>query len=328
MGIADKTILLGRAEREMKSFLTAEKMDMVLRVLSDELDGFELSQKPTHDSAEQDDLLKIYLDALRVGGRSEKTIKLYRYVLKRLMADTGIPTKQITVYHLRNWLATEKARGVQDGTLESDRQVFSAYFNWLQRENLIEKNPTANLGAIKRMKKQKKIYTQVELEKLNNACIQIRDRAILAFLRSTGCRISEMTGLDRVRVNLQKQECLVLGKGNKERTVYLDPVASMLIEQYLAQRTDDNPALFIGKGNERIQPGGVRTMLNKLADKAGVEHVHPHKFRRTLATNLIRHGMPIQEVANILGHDKLDTTMKYVVMNNDDLQHSYRRFYT
>ena len=179
---------------------------------------------------------------------------------------------------------------------------------------------------VKRAKKEKKTYSGVDLERLNLECRTVRDRAIISFLSSTGCRISEMTGLDRAAVDLEKLECVVHGKGAKDRTVYLSDVAGMLISQYLAERTDDNPALFVGCRHERLQPGGVRIMLKAVAKRAGVDHVHPHKFRRTLATELSRKGMPIQEVANILGHEKIDTTMKYVILNKDDVKSSYRRY--
>ena len=178
----------------------------------------------------------------------------------------------------------------------------------------------------KRAKKEKKTYSGVDLERLNLECRTVRDRAIISFLSSTGCRISEMTGLDRAAVDLEKLECVVHGKGAKDRTVYLSDVAGMLISQYLAERKDDNPALFVGCRNERLQPGGVRIMLKAVAKRAGVDHVHPHKFRRTLATELSRKGMPIQEVANILGHEKIDPTMKYVILNKDDVKSSYRRY--
>ena len=187
-----------------------------------------------------------------------------------------------------------------------------------------------NVGSIKCQKKKKKIITPAEMEKLHSKCISFRyserNRAIMEFLRSTGCRISEMTELNRDAVNLEKLEVVVLGKGNKERKVYLDEVTGMILKDYLDSREDNNPALFIGAKGERLKPGGVRAMLNNLAARAHVENVHPHKFRRTLATNLNRRGMPIQEVAHILGHEKLDTTMKYVVLNDEDLKNDYRRF--
>ena len=204
--------------------------------------------------------------------------------------------------------------------------MLSSYFGWLFRESLIEKNPIVNVGTIKVPKRQKKIYTEIDLEKLNQCCRTIRDRAIIHFLSSTGCRISEMTELDRDSVNLDALECVVHGKGDKERTVYLSPVAGMLLRKYLDERTDECAALFAGKGGRRLEPGGVRYMLKQLGEQAGVDHVHPHKFRRTLATELSRHGMPIQEVANVLGHEKLDTTMQYVVLNKEDTKSDYRRY--
>lgn len=157
-------------------------------------------------------------------------------------------------------------------------------------------------------------------------CKTIRDRAILAFMLSTGCRISEMCQLNRDDVDLNTMECRVLGKGNKERIVFLDQVAAMLLREYLAQRKDDSPALFVGRLTNRLSPNGVRKMLSNISSASTVDHVHPHKFRRTLATSLIRHGMPIQEVAAILGHDKLDTTMQYVVLDKTDVKNSYRRY--
>ena len=149
---------------------------------------------------------------------------------------------------------------------------------------------------------------------------------MLAFMLSTGCRISEMCQLNRDDVDLNTMECRVLGKGNKERIVFLDQVAAMLLREYLAQRTDDSPALFVGRLTNRLSPNGVRKMLSVISESSTVERVHPHKFRRTLATSLIRHGMPIQEVAAILGHDKLDTTMQYVIMDKTDVKNAYRRY--
>lgn len=325
MAIEAKVTLLKNLEQQLSTEITAADMTKVLSAVADQLAAFEVAQVDTL-SAEPDDLLEAYTAAMRIQGRSEKTIERYCYLIGRMREVVKVPTRSITVYHLRQYLAQEKARGISDRTLEGTRQVFSAYFNWLQREGLIESNPTANLGAIKCQKKVKVTYTEVDIEKMKFGCKTLRDRAIIAFLLSTGCRISEMTQLDRDDIDLVNLECTVLGKGNKERTVYLDPVTGMLLKTYMGSRTDDHPALFIGKGSERLTPGGVRFMLKKVADVANVDHVHPHKFRRTLATNLIRHGMPIQEVAAILGHDKLDTTMQYVVLDKTDVKNAYRKY--
>ena len=164
------------------------------------------------------------------------------------------------------------------------------------------------------------------MEKLKQGCKSKRDRAIIAFLASTGCRVSELTGLDRDMVDLDGLECVVHGKGNKERRVYLDGVTGMLIRAYLAERQDFNPALFVNRYHDRLKADGVREMLTRLEKETGVEHVHPHKFRRTLATNMARKGMPVQEIARILGHDKIDTTMQYVMLDDDDIKYRYRKF--
>lgn len=325
MAIEAKAVLLKTLEKSLSTQITAADMEKVLSTVADKLSTFDV-QQVEGESNEKDDLLDAYVSAMQIQGRSPKTIERYIYIIGRMMGQVKTPTRNITVYHLRQYLAQEKARGISDRTLESLRQVFSAYFNWLQREGLIEGNPTANLGAIKYQKKMKAIYSDVDMEKMKYSCKSIRDRAIICFLRSTGCRISEMTQLNRDDIDLVNLECTVVGKGNKERTVYFDSITGMLVKEYLNSRTDLSPVLFIGKGTKRIMPGGVRYMLRNLAKTSSVEHVHPHKFRRTLATNLIRHGMPIQEVAAILGHDKLDTTMQYVVLDKSDVKNAYRKY--
>lgn len=325
MSLGTKETLLDEMKEKLSDLLTANDMTKVLGLLTDELGNYDVTRLTDYEP-EEDDLLSAYIDALKVQGRSVKTIERYRYAIGKLNAALKVPTRKITVHHLRRYLLNEKERGLSDRTLEGMRQVFSGYFNWLQREGLIDKNPTANLGAIHYAKKQKEILSEADIEELKYECENNRDRAIVCFLRATGCRISEVTGLNRDDVDLVNMKCRVLGKGNKERTVFLDQVAAMTLQKYLDGRTDLCPALFIGKGTSRLKPGGIRLMLNKVACKAGVNHVHPHKFRRTMATNLIKHGMAIQEVAAILGHDKLDTTMEYVVLDTEGIKHEYQKF--
>lgn len=324
MAIDAKVSLQQQIENKLMTEVTADTMNRMLRIVADVLEGFDVREISPEE--EQDDLLDCYLNAMRVQGRSEKTLHRYKYIIEKMMKEVGVSTRRITVYHLRNYLAAMKAAGRQDSTMEGERQIFSAYFNWLQRESLIDKNPTANLGAIKCPKKQKKIFTDIDMEKLKQGCKSKRDRAIIAFLASTGCRVSELTGLDRDMVDLDGLECVVHGKGNKERRVYLDGVTGMLIRAYLAERQDFNPALFVNRYHDRLKADGVREMLTRLEKETGVEHVHPHKFRRTLATNMARKGMPVQEIARILGHDKIDTTMQYVILDDGDIKYRYRKF--
>lgn len=324
MAIEAKAVLLKGLEQQLSTQITAADMVRVLSAVSDQLAAFQVTQMER--SRNLDDLLEAYISAMQIGGLSEKTIARYTYLIRRMMEAVNVPTRNITVYHLRQYLAKEKARGISDRTLESTRQVFNAYFNWLFREKLIDDNPVANLGAIKYAKKIKIVFTDVDIERMKFCCKTLRDRAIVSFLLSTGCRISEMCRLNRDDVDMNALECRVLGKGNKERTVFLAPVCAMLLREYLSQRVDALPALFIGRGSNRLSPNGVRKMLEGLEAESSVEHVHPHKFRRTLATNLIRHGMPIQEVAAILGHEKLDTTMQYVVLDKSDIKSSYKKY--
>lgn len=332
MAIDAKISFMGQVERKCAEILTVSTMEKTMKIISDVLEGFDMRECTRWEDEGKDDLLDSYLSSMKVSGRSEKTINRYEYMIGRFVKFVNVPTRRINVYHIRSWLASEKERGVQDSTLEGHRQILSAYFGWLHRESLIERNPMTNVGPIRVAKKQKRIVTDIEMEKLKQACERLpgikryRNRAILAFLSSTGCRVSEMTGLNQDSVDLKSLECVVHGKGDKERVVYLDSVAGMLLQQYLAKRKDDGEALFVGKEGRRLEPGGVRAMLNELAKKVGVDHIHPHKFRRTLATEMTRHGMPIQEVANILGHEKLDTTMGYVVLDRDTVKANYRKF--
>ncbi len=324
MAIDAKISFLNQTEKQLSTDVTADTMTKVMKIIADVMENFEITE--TIKDETNDDLLLCYLDALKVQGRSAKTIERYRYVLTRMMASVKVPTRKITVYHLRSYLSEEQKRGVKDSTTEGIRQVLSAYFNWLQRESLIDRNPTANLGAIKCAKLKKKILTDVDMYKLKSNCTNNRDKAIVMFLASTGCRISEVTGLNKDDIDFSGMRCIVHGKGNKERTAFFDAVTATTLNAYLNERKDDCPALFLNRYGKRWQNGGVREMLNELANKAGVEHVHPHKFRRTLATELARHGMPIQEVAFVLGHDKIDTTMKYVIQDDENVRTSYRKY--
>ena len=325
MSVEAKTRFLGDVKGKLADKLTVTEMENLMKVLADEMSHYDITGIE-RDHFGRDDMLKAYIDALRVEGRSEKTLKRYDYIIRKMLEAVKLPTREISVFDVRNYLSREKERGISDRTLEGNRQIFSGYFGWLHREGMITVNPMGNIGAIKHRKKVKDTFSDVDMELMKKACKTARDSAIITFLFSTGCRIGEMTQLNRENVDLQKLECKVIGKGNKERIVYLDQVAGMFLKQYLTSRKDEEEALFLGIGRVRLQPNGVRVMLKKIQEESGVQNVHPHKFRRTLATNLIRHGMPIEEVAAILGHDKLDTTMQYVVLDRGEIKNAYLKY--
>lgn len=327
MSIEAKQILLKEMESVLADKLTATALEAVIASIEQRMIAFTVEMDQEHVVENGfNELMDIFMETKRIEGRSEKTIEHYRYILSRLRDETNVPINTMSVFTLRSWLSKEQARGIGDKTLEGYRCVFSSYFGWLHKEGLIPSNPCANLGPIKCQKKVRTPYSDIDLEVLKESCDCIRDRALIEFLLSTGCRISEVCALNRDSVSFHDGECTVLGKGNKERTVFLSDVAIMLLQRYLDERKDNYEALFVGKGTKRMQPDGVRRMLKRVAKRAEVKNVHPHRFRRTLATKLIDHGMQIQEVATILGHEKLDTTLKYVYISKSNVKNAYKKY--
>jgi len=327
MSITAKQYLIKTVSAQLCRDLTAADLETVQDRLNEALAQFEVETvEEGKTDADSEDFLEAFIDAKRVEGRSEKTLKLYRYRIKRLIEAADVPVRHLTVYHLRKYLADQKSAGLADKTLEGMRSIYCSFFSWLHNEGLLPLNPCANLAPIKCAKVVRLPYSDVELEQLREACTTTRNRAIMDFLLATGCRVSEMCGLDRADIDFERGEVIVLGKGNKERTVFLTDIAMLHLRRYLAERTDSSPALFAGRCSDRIKPNAVRKMLHAAAERAGVADVHPHRFRRTLATNLIGHGMPIQDVASVLGHDKLDTTLTYTYRKKDDIHSNYKKY--
>lgn len=320
-------MIMNQVKEKMSDSLTVSQMDILSFALMNILTGYEISPIVVNAS-EKDIMLDAFIEAIRVEGRSEKTIERYQYIIKRFLKASCVPSHLVTQYHIRKYLSDEKSRGISDGTIKGYCWVFSAYFGWLHRDGIIQKNPMGNIGNVKVQKKVREVFTEVEIEKLKNACELIRDKAIICFLKATGCRISEITALNIDDIDFVNLECIVLGKGNKQRTVYIDSVTSMILQNYIEKRTDNNPALFVNdkRPHNRLTPGGIRVMLNRIGKIAGVDHVHPHKFRRTELTELVNRGMSIEQVKTLAGHEKIETTMGYVNVEQINVKHSYRKF--
>ena len=325
MAISAKISFMKQLEKALSSFTTMDMMNRMMTAVADVSEGFDMREISIDE--EHDDLTECFLEAISVQGRSRKTIEQYRGVIKRLLKEIKVSVRRVTVYHLRTYLTKLKDKGLKESTMEGYRQVFSSYFGWLFREGLIEKNPVVNLGSIKVPKVQKLIFSDIDMELMRQSCENIRDKAIICFLASTGCRVGELVGVNIDSVNLDALECVVTGKGNKQRIVYIDNVTAMFLRNYLDTRKDDCEALFVNRYGKRFKEDGIREMLLRIEKVSGVNHVHPHKFRRTLATNLAKRNMPIQVIAAILGHEKIETTMKYISMNNDDVKLKYRQYY-
>ena len=328
MPIQDKVLLMHKVEETLKPRMFANYLEEAMREFTVTLDEFDVIHISNMDGTANEDCLEAYLNVKKIEGRSEKTIIRYAYIITRFLLWAKVNTREVNTQHIRAYLKAEHDRGVLNSTLEGTRQILNAYFSWLEHEKMIRMNPAFNVEPIKCEKKVKDIFSMADIEKMKRSCKTVRDVAIICFLLSTGCRISEVTQLDRGDINYESGECIVRGKGNKHRMVYLDDVAIMTLREYLAQRRDGSCALFIGKRMERMTSGGVRAMLKGVEEKSGVHNVHPHRFRRTLITRLLNRGMPIQEVAVLVGHDKVDTTMKYYKASSAKIKSSYMKYST
>lgn len=304
-------------------------LQIITNIILTKLDNYEISEKTTElmvVNAANEKLLKRFLATKKVEGRSEKTLNRYNYILGRMLASLNIPLEEVDVYALRLYLANLGMNGNKDNTVNGIRWIVCSFFKWLHNEGYVKNDPTINLQKIKCKKEIKTPFNKIEIEKLKAGCDTKRNRAIIEFLLSTGCRISEMTNVNIADVNFHTQECKILGKGNKERIVFINDVCLMHLQDYLKERHDQSLALFIGKGTERISPGGIRFMLRKTGVNAGVNNVHPHRFRRTVATSLIDRGMSVQDVAVILGHSNINTTMTYVYSNLENVKSAYKKY--
>lgn len=323
MSAPDKVLLVHKVENTLKPRMFANLLEEAIDEIQDHLDEFDVTHIGTLDS-QTEELLDTYINTKKIGGKSEKTLVRYRYIIERFLTAVNLRTKDVTSEHIRAYFATELKRGISESTVDGIRQILNAYFGWLEHEKLIRHNPVFNIEAVKYQKKERLAFSYAEIEKLKRSCENMRDIAIINFLLATGCRISEVIELNKRDVDLDKGECIVLGKGNKERTVFLDDVAILTLREYLSSRSDDSEALFANVRGQRLLPGGVRAFLKKLARKAGVENVHPHRFRRTLVTRLLNRGMAIQDVAIIAGHNQIDTTMKYYADSKSRIKNAYR----
>ena len=305
-----------------------EKVEAVLHI---QLQEYEVQKKTTEIAVYDGSslgMVRKFIATKRLEGKSEKTLRKYQPELEKLVAFLDKKMHEVETYDLRLYLALYKEhRGVSNRTLDNIRKTISSFFSWMNDEGHIGRNPARALKQIKYTKEVKKPFTSVEREKLKNACGFLRDLALSEFLYASGLRVSEAVSLNRDNIDFATREAYVVGKGNKERKFYLSEVCTEYLRQYLQSRTDSNPALFVGikKPYSRIGKEGIEAALRRLGKKAGVDNVHPHRFRRTLATDLVKKNVPIQDVAAILGHADLRTTQVYVCLDQDTIKYHYNK---
>ena len=316
----------------MSDTLSFEQMTELNNVLLQVVSRYEIvdnSENVKEDVKSNNRILEIFLSAKQVEGCSIKTIKYYESTVRQLYKKMPKKVSEYTTEDIRAYLAVfQRKHKSSKVTIDNIRRIFSSFFAWLEEEDFILKSPVRRIHKVKTGTQVKEVLTDENLELLRDNCRHIRDLAIIDFLTSTGIRVGELVKLNRNDVNFAERECIVFGKGNKERIVYFNARAKIHLQQYLRSRKDKNPALFVSlaKPHNRLQISGVEMRLRQLGRKVKLPRVHPHKFRRTLATMAIDKGMPVEQVQKLLGHVKIDTTMHYAMVNQTNVKLSHRKF--
>lgn len=308
-------------EQQMLSHLDNNQMKQLHSVLVSCVQENKLESEVDH--------VQLFIAAKRVEGCSEKTIRYYNSTLRNAFNSMEKGVLQITTDDLRLYLDSYQSNGeTGKTTIDNIRRILSSFFSWLEDEDYILKSPVRRIHKVKTCKTVKETYTDESLEIMRDNCENSRDLALIDILASTGMRVGELVLLNRDDIDFVNRECVVLGKGNKQRKVYFDARAKIHLQNYLRDRTDDNPALFVSlqKPHNRLQIRGIEIRLHDLGEKLNLCRVHPHKFRRTLATMAIDKGMPIEQVQQLLGHQSVDTTLQYAMVNQANVKQSHQKY--
>ena len=279
--------------------------------------------------ADNDELLGRYFASKRAEGCSEKSLKYYKATITKAFAEINKDVREIVTDELRNYLMDyQQNHNSSKVTIDNIRRILSSFFNWLEDEDFIIKSPVRRIHKVKVSTTVKETYSDEELEKLRDCCTNRRDLALIDFLASTGMRVGELVLLNRDDIDFQERECVVFGKGSKERIAYFDARAKLHLQKYLQDRSDNNAALFVALKGEhsRLTIGGVESRLKKLGEQVGISRVYPHKFRRTLATTAIDKGMPIEQLQRLLGHKRIDTTLHYAMVKQQNVKIAHRKY--
>ncbi len=331
-GIKMKDKLITDIQSSMASVLSTAQLEELRRVLTYHLHNVvvtECQNTSMQEIAENSKIHDVFIAAKKIEGCSEKSLKYYSSTLRRMLSVLSKPVREISTDDIRGYLANyQKEHSSSKVTIDNMRRIFSSFFGWLEDEDYILKSPMRRIRKIKTEKTIKDTFSDEGLELLRDACEEVRDLAVIDLLAATGMRVGELVQLNREDINFHERECVVFGKGSSERVVYFDARAKIHLRNYLDSRCDDEPALFVSltQPHERLLIGGVETRLREIGRRADIQKVHPHKFRRTLATRAIDKGMPIEQVQRLLGHVKIDTTMHYAMVNQANVKNSHRKF--
>ena len=315
--------------QQMLPYLNNVQLQKLQEVLEYSFYNYEISSKVEETEDDSQKLIDAFVYAKRIEGCSEKTLKYYRTTIEAMTEVINKGVRHMQTDDLRAYLTEyQEKHGSSRVTIDNIRRILSSFFSWLEDEDHILKSPVRRIHKVKTATNIKETYTDEELEKMRDNCVELRDLAIVDMLASTGMRIGEMVLLNKVDINFNERECVVFGKGDKERIVYFDARTKIHLQNYIDSRTDENPALFVTlrAPHERIKIGGIESRLREMGKQLDIQKVHPHKFRRTLATMAIDKGMPIEQLQQLLGHKRIDTTLQYAMVKQSNVKLAHKKY--
>ena len=324
-----KQNLINEVIQGMLPFLNNAQTEKLQEVMQHTLFNYSVIADKNNNEQLEQNLVELFLSAKRIEGCSEKSLKYYESTILSLLADLGKDVKHIITDDIRTYLTDYQSRKQSSKvTIDNIRRILSSFFSWLEDEDYILKSPVRRIHKVKTGATIKETYTDEALELMRDNCTQLRDLAMIDMLASTGMRVGEMVLLNREDIDFNERECVVFGKGDKERIVYFDARTKIHLQNYLNSRDDDNPALFVSlqKPHNRLQISGIEVRLRQYGKFLGLNKVHPHKFRRTLATMAIDKGMPIEQLQQLLGHRRIDTTLQYAMVKQSNVKIAHRKY--
>lgn len=329
-----KTEVISSITKDMEDSLTDYQLNKLKESLIINFERVEFiiktdELKHQKELDENKNMINSFISSKQVEGCSERTIKYYKEIIEKFVNDFDKSIKQISTNEIRNYLSEYKDNSsCGSTTIDNIRRVLSSFFSWLEDEDYIMKSPVRRIHKIKTAVVVKEVLTDENLERLRDECENIRDLSLVELLISTGMRVGELVNLNINSINFEDRSCIVLGKGNKEREVYFDAKTKLHLKEYISKRNDSNDALFVSmkEPHQRLSISGIELIVRTLGINSNISKVHPHKFRRTLATMAIDKGMPVEQVQKLLGHVKIETTMHYALVNQSNVKISHRRY--
>ena len=316
----------------MEGILSVEQVKLLHYAMDEALVEFDVYQKLSDGEIrekENAELLDVFISAKKIEGCSDKTLHYYKSSIEKLMMAVNKGVQEIETNDIRCYLAEQQENHhLSKVTIDNLRRIFSSFFSWLEDEDYIVKSPVRRIHKVRTDTLVKEVISDENMEVLRDSCQELRDIAMIDLLASTGMRVGELVKMNREDIDFHERQCVVFGKGNKEREVYFNARTKIHLKKYLDERTDNNPALFVSlaKPYSRLTISGVELRLRNLGKRASLYKVHPHKFRRTLATMAIDKGMPIEQVQKLLGHVKIDTTLHYAMVNQTNVKMAHRKY--